>query len=269
MVASPWTGFEPGHIGFCEARLDGWIVEPANAWSSLAYLAVGAYLTARARRRGDAPLLLVGTTAILVGLGSFAFHATATFFGEFADEGSMFLIGALMGTLALRRIFAWSFNQCACSFALMVATSLLVLARAHGSGLVVFALQVVLAASLEIRLWRSASERGDYRALKVTLGLFGGAYIVWWLDFGQMVCNPTNHVFGGHAVWHALTALSLVSYQLFQEQFIGSVRVPTIAVLPALPAPEPSEPDAMPSAVESLRAIRAQVLSAPESSAFR
>lgn len=275
---SPWSGLEPAHIGFCEARLDGWIAEPANAWSSFVYVIVGAWLLARASnagRRDDvrSPLLLVGATAILVGLGSFAFHATASFAGEFADEASMFLISALMLTLALRRLLAWDGRACAWSFALLASSATALLARFHGSGVVVFTLHIAAAIACELALWRRGDGATDFRPLAATLATFGAAYAVWWLDLGKVVCDPANHVFGGHAAWHSLTAATLALYQRFQEQFVTVVPAP-VPALAASPAPAPRAPEPDPGldpialAVESLRSIRVALESQPDSVTF-
>lgn len=273
VIVSPWSGFEQAHIGFCEARLDGWIAEPANAWSSMVYVAVGAYLALRARRFNDGPLVLVGATAVLIGLGSFVFHATGTFVGEFTDEASMFLLAALMATLGGRRVWGWGLAQCTRMLLLLSTASALVLVCAHGSGVTIFALNLMLVAALEIWLWCQPGGRGKYGAFKLTLALFGGAYGVWWLDFGKVLCDPDNHTFGGHALWHSVTALSLVSYQRFQEQFAG---VQGARGEPASPAPAAAassdasrspEKCPLPSLAESVRAIRAA--SSPVSSSFR
>ena len=265
LAASPWSGLEPAHIGFCEARLGGWIAEPANAWSSLAYVAVGAYLLARAQRRSLGPLALVGVTAALVGAGSFAFHATASFLGEYADESSMFLISALMITLACRRLLGWDFAKSVRVYALVVVSAMALLAIAHGSGVVVFTLHIAVAMAIELWLWRIQSSAADYRPLRATLFVFAAAYLAWWLDLGKVVCDPNNHAFGGHAVWHSLTALSLALYQRFQEQFpVAPVPVPVLVPVP-LPEPpltaESPLQEAIEQIVESIRSIRLPVAS--------
>src|SRR4051812_47615397 len=93
----PWDGFASPQIDFCERNLCGWLVEPANAVSSLAFCAVGIYLLKRARKdktRGS--LGLVGLFSILIGVFSFLFHATMTGWGNFLDLTSMCVLGAVM-----------------------------------------------------------------------------------------------------------------------------------------------------------------------------
>jgi hypothetical protein len=69
----PWDSLTPGTVHFCEARLCAWVAEPSNAWSSVAYLLVGAYLALHAARSRDARLWAVVAAEVLIGLGSFAF----------------------------------------------------------------------------------------------------------------------------------------------------------------------------------------------------
>src|SRR5690606_5856714 len=107
----PWSRFDPGTIAFCERRLCAWIVEPSNTWSNLAYIAVGLYLLWICRDRRHEALSAVGVTAVLVGIGSFAFHATGTFIGEVLDVSAMYLISGLFITFNTRRLFAWSERQ--------------------------------------------------------------------------------------------------------------------------------------------------------------
>jgi hypothetical protein len=96
----------------------------------------------RTRRDRRTPLYLVGVTSILVGFGSFLFHMTGTFFGEFADLSAMHLIGALMVTMEARRFVPMSLARLTQSFTgLSIAPMVGVLAF-RKIGIVLFGLQV-------------------------------------------------------------------------------------------------------------------------------
>jgi hypothetical protein len=102
--------------GYCEAvRLGGPIAQPANAWSSLAFLAAGAHMLARAaadvaEAAGGARLemqrhphfgLLNGLAQALSGIGSFLFHASegSTWTTRFAHSLDMFAIYVMLLTV--------------------------------------------------------------------------------------------------------------------------------------------------------------------------
>ena len=234
MNPSPWGGLEHGHIAFCEARLDAWIAEPANAWSSFAYVAVGAYLAMRARRTGQSLGWLASSTSVLLGVGSFAFHATGAFAGQFADESSMFLMSAMMLTLALRRVFGWSTGTSLLAFVTLAASAILVLARTHGAGIWIFAAHILSVVVLEVWLGRTADargERGNYALMRWTILFFAFAFGVWAVDLLRVACDPKNHVFGGHAAWHVLSAIALIAYHRFQA---------SLAIAPRAPSPVPA-----------------------------
>ena len=225
MSLSPWSTFEPANVSFCEPRLDGWIVEPANAWSNVAYIAVAIWLLNRALRDKRQVLLLIGATSFLVGLGSFAFHATGTFIGQYCDEGSMFLISSLMVTLSLRRLRGWSSSTCVRVYVAMSAFSLVLLAVVKTSGILTFMAQIGTTMGLEFYLSILARRRADkvnYRPLWIAFGMYWGASLAWFGDLFRIVCKPESaHVFNGHVVWHVITALCLAVYYRFEEQFTG------------------------------------------------
>lgn len=215
----PWSGYAPGTVRFCEERLCGWIAEPANAWSNVAFLVVGAWLLLRTRRDGRTPLYLVGVTSILVGFGSFLFHMTGTFFGEFIDLSAMYLIGALMVTMEARRFVPMSLARLTqCFTGLSIAPMLGVLAF-RKIGIVLFGLQVTLVYASNI-FWRMRRARVVHRYAYWLGGTFAVALAIWLLDRTGAVCAPENHVFNGHAAWHVLTAVCLYFFYRHQEQFV-------------------------------------------------
>jgi hypothetical protein len=218
-----WSGFGAANISFCEGRLEGPIAEPANAWSSMAYVVVGAWLISRAWGGRRAPLLLAGATSVLIGGGSFALHATATFLGQFLDEASMFLLGALIVTFALRRWLLWNTAQCFVHYLGLALTTVVLLALFRRSGIPIFALEIGAAIGVEAVLWQRAERGVYYGMLRGALLLFGSGFGIWVLDITRVACSTEGaHLLNGHALWHALTAASLAVYCRYQEQFFGS-----------------------------------------------
>ncbi len=225
-ASCPWSEFQPGTIAFCEERLCAWIVEPANAWSNLGYILAGLFILwtnhRAAQNSGSAELgslRIVGIASVLVGLGSFAFHATGTFIGEVLDVSAMYLISGLLVVLNLRRLHGLSASKVARYYWLLVASSSALLILTHHSGIPVFVMQVIWGLYLEWRLWKSPDGSANYRNLTIALALFAAAFGIWILDITGIVCDPANHLLTGHAIWHLLGAAVLVYLYKHHEQF--------------------------------------------------
>ena len=75
----------------CERIRSGWLAQPANAVSSLAYVGVGVWLLWRARADGAhrGALLAAGAAMVGVGLGSFAYHGPQPGWASAAHDASI------------------------------------------------------------------------------------------------------------------------------------------------------------------------------------
>lgn len=189
---------------FCEEYRPGWIKQPANTWSSLAFVAVGVALAFRARagRSGLMALLIV-----LLGPGSMVFHATMAPWSGAADAASMQLFVGFAGLRSLAR-FAPFLDRRFAAVSGVLAACLAVLKAADpwGSNLVFGLLLGVLALA---ETWSAVREpEGDRMWLAAAVVLFGAAFAVWFLsNTGGPLCSPRS-LLQGHAVWHLLCALA-------------------------------------------------------------
>jgi hypothetical protein len=215
----PWSKFEPGTVEFCERRLCAWIVEPSNTWSNLAYIAVGLYLLWICRREWRNALTAVGVTAVLVGIGSFIFHATGTFFGEVLDISAMYLISGLFITFNVKRLYDWNDKKLLQLYVGISLASIALLIATKHSGIPVFVLQVTIAGIMEIQLFRRKTVPTDYRQLIYLIVVFAISFTFWALDIRKRLCNPDNHLLTGHAVWHLSNSLCLLFFYRFHKQF--------------------------------------------------
>jgi hypothetical protein len=86
----------------CERLRSGWLAQPANAVSALAYVAVGVWLLWRSRRAGvrRGPLLAGAVAMVGVGVGSFAYHGPQPGWAPLAHDGSVVWLALVtIGTL--------------------------------------------------------------------------------------------------------------------------------------------------------------------------
>ncbi len=83
----------------CEQISAGWLAQPANAVSSLAFVPAGAWVMSRARalsgwRRGE--MVAVGAALVANGVGSFAYHGPQPGWAPIAHDGPIVAVVALL-----------------------------------------------------------------------------------------------------------------------------------------------------------------------------
>lgn len=219
-MSCPWSFLEPAELKFCEERLCGWVVEPANTWSNIGFIISGVLILLAARQSWRTGSVLTGVTAILCGIGSMLFHATGTRLGEVIDVSAMYLISALFVTLNLQRMRSWAGAKTWLFFGALSAGSVAFMLTSGSNGILLFTSQLVFFGLSEIYMAfhpeRYPAVRKHFYALSLTFGL---SCAVWLLDLHRIVCIPDNHILGGHALWHLLNGLALWFYFRYQETF--------------------------------------------------
>ncbi len=214
----PWSGFTPPNVNWCEEELCAWIVNPADTWSNLAYVALGLWMWRAARRSGRSDLALFGPASVAVGAFSFAYHASYTWALQFFDFVGMFLFCfTVLARNAVRlrwitprselRFFLWGVLGASALvpvlFELGVAIQLTV------------AVCIAVALGQEWVLQRRSPGALLPRAFPIGLALLATAGVCSALDVTRLACDPENHWLQGHAAWHLLTALALFAFFRF------------------------------------------------------
>lgn len=215
VATCPWDGFDAATISFCEARLCGWIVEPANAWTSLSKTLVGLALIPACWRARRPALWAIASTALLQGPLGFSLHATGTFWGEALDVCGMFLISGLLITFALARLRGWGSRRLITTYVALTACSAAALFLFRPSGIWVFSAQLVGWAILEVLHARRTPD-ADRRWLWRMVACFALGFGFWLADKTGLACDPANHLLNGHALWHLATSACLALFFKFE-----------------------------------------------------
>jgi hypothetical protein len=204
----PWSSLAPGTVHFCEERLCAWVVEPSNAWSSMAYVVLGLIMAVSARRDGIVGIT-IAAAQIMIGLGSFFFHGTGTFAGEVVDQIGMFMLSALVLCASLAQARGWSPQRTVSRYVAIVVASTAAIFLVRPLGIPIFAAQLSVGLGWQIALWRRSEGevRSDYRMFFRALGVFLVSFSIWLTDITGLVCDPHNHLVTGHAIWHVLNAI--------------------------------------------------------------
>ena len=241
-LQAPWSMWRPAtcmpDACFCEAIGAGFIRQAIDTWSNLAFVLVGLLILEDVLRSSSTRSSLLAQrhvygfvyvfAVILIGLGSWFYHASLTFVGQWFDVMGMYLLGTFMVLYNIARLsvsprvthphasrqgigmprprmmrgrtFALSYVL----FNLALAISLIVvpeLRRYLFGGLLV----VTIALEVVIRRRSVTQIRAGYFIAALLIYLL--AQFIWTLDLNHIVCDP-HGLLHGHAVWHALTALS-------------------------------------------------------------
>lgn len=218
MLDCPWSGWakQPTQF-FCENPVCEWVESPSNAYSSVAYVLVGLYIIFHSRRAGTWHLAGIGASAILVAGGSFFFHASTTIVGGYIDFGSMYLFSSwalvsvarrALNTLELpdgqRRDLSMATGRIIFWAGVVLSVGAMVALGGHGSE--IFVVHITLICGLELWVARRQAVRPPYRFLVWLVAMFGASQAAWWLDFARVGCDPEDHVWQAHAMWHVLSA---------------------------------------------------------------
>jgi hypothetical protein len=168
---------------FCEAIRQGTIgqatiAQPANFWSSFAFVLVGLLVWERR---------LFAATLVVVGAGSAYYHARLTLPGQVADVAGMYGIATAAILYGLRRTRPVAPGYFAAANAVLIGVQV----AFPGARRYVFA--GLLAGVLMAQRWSVWIKRA--------LVVFAIGFVFWAVDITRAACAPDSPV-QGHAVWH-------------------------------------------------------------------
>jgi len=218
-------------IVFCEANLNSYIAQPANAWSNLFIIFIGIYILWKSRDLKNPLLKLLGPITILIGIFSFIYHATSTFAGQFLDLGSMYFFSSLLVILNVHRLNTRFFTPrklyiifLLLSSASLWATFFIRTINGINIGIPIFAIQLLTVLLLEWELHSRSTHPYKIYNLLMALVVFLFAFTIWTLDFlrMRMVCNlKFLHIINGHSMWHILCGVALLFIFFFYADLKG------------------------------------------------
>jgi hypothetical protein len=210
-IAQAWGSWRPATClpddCFCEGLREGLVRQPANTWSSLAFVLAALWMAVRIRREGGMRTTLSAPNAWLfvasvsmVGLGSAFYHASLTFMGQVLDVSGMYLVATFILFHRLGPRWGISPLGTVVGFALVNAALMAAQVTTPSLRRVVFGVLLVGALALE---WRSSGEGRKW--LETGAGLMALAFLIWIVDRERLLCAPDSPL-QGHAVWHLLSA---------------------------------------------------------------
>lgn len=216
-----WNDMKPATMSFCENLVcDSWLIQPSNAISSLSFVVIGLCLLAIIKKENEKGIFyLFPISAILVGITSFLYHASWTFFFQVFDVSSMFMLSCLLLSFNLWRLGVLRFKSLISFYIISVILSSTSMVLIQGqSGEIIFSIQVVLLLALEFFMYLK-KHKIDYQYFYYSIFTFLVAFVIWTLDAKKILCWEDNHLFQGHSIWHLLNAICFYFLYRFYRQF--------------------------------------------------
>ncbi|MDV3220973.1 ceramidase domain-containing protein [Intrasporangium sp.] len=237
-AALGWLGPDTGRgDGFCEAATSGWIRQPANTWSNLAFVVAGLAVARRAGTREGRlwPHPSLATTLsvviVLLGPGSMAMHATQSSLGGRLDLLSMYLLAAFAAAYAWMRVLRRGLGFfLGAGLAVVITCELVENAEwrvpvvMSGANLA-FGVALLLAMLGELVLLRRRGLRRELRWGVAAVAALVLAFTVWTAaKTGAPLCRPDS-IAQGHAAWHVLDALAAwFLYRFYASERLAAYR---------------------------------------------
>jgi hypothetical protein len=193
-------------IQFAENNLAGCIAQPANTYSNLAFIIVGIWCWVLLSKTKFKDLYLFPISFILIGLTSGFYHASATFFGQFLDFFSIYILGSDLIYLAAQNLV---YNKTILGIWLCVFTIILGFILWFAP---IFRIPIAFAELFALIYLerKNLGKATDAKPFKIALLIFILSFAIWNLDlYSVWDIESLNHIINGHAIWHILNSFSL------------------------------------------------------------
>lgn len=224
----PWSRFKlatcmPDHC-FCETiHYGAWIRQPINTWSNLAFVLVAFYiisLIGKGQQQAGKNILIqskvhqwvYAISCLLVGLGSFYYHASFTFHGQWLDVMGMYLAITFFVLYNFQRIYQFKTHSFVLGYIAVNAVLGYLLYAVPELRRYMFGLFVVLLLVVALITQAKLKTKINRNYLFKAVGAFAAGMSIWILDLKKILCFPDSW-FQGHALWHFFTALA--SYYIY------------------------------------------------------
>lgn len=209
---------------WCEAARHGhWILEPINTWTNLAFIFAGIYIFwVRHQKSSNNHLTqttffssVYASALVILGAGSFFFHMSQTFWGQWFDVVGMYLVALYFIFYNFHRLEIINRSKFLIFYLLSVSILGYVIYVAPATRRYLFGIVAVLALIQTIITQKKLGNLVKSKLLYSALGIFAIGQTTWILDKNGTWCNPYASYMNGHGVWHICCGLTTVFVYLY------------------------------------------------------
>jgi hypothetical protein len=201
---------------FCEKIYFNQTAQPVNSFTNIFYLYAGMMILF-SLKKWDLFSIVYAYIVILLGIGSYFYHASMTFFGMYLDVFFMYvyilflIIFLLYKTRILKKYPAiWIYS-------ILLIFSGIFLYQSPLLRRFLFGFYVILTIFVFFKVKNQISLKPKY--FYIALLLFTISYGIWLLDYYKILCNPESLI-QGHGIWHTIDSFVIYYlYLFFKENF--------------------------------------------------
>lgn len=233
---STWKGATCLPDCWCEAaRIGSWILEPVNTWTNLAFVFAGLYFLFKSNKlkTNEGPLsstkafpLIYGFACIFVGLGSFFYHASQTFVGQWFDVFGMYLVAVFYIFYNLYRLKKINIKKFYIGYWLSCIILGVVIIYFPLTRRWLFGICIAIALFQSIYINKKTKPDINVNYLWLSVASYAIAQGFWILDKERIWCDPYGWI-NGHGIWHLMCAVAAVFIYLYfqSEKFVKTQSV--------------------------------------------
>lgn len=208
-VICPWSQYPPGNFPLCEEKLCEWIKQPLNTYTNIAFLIFATYLIYLFYKKQSAHGLGFALCAIFIGAASFMAHASGTKFFGVLDFAAIFTAFSLYAAKNMIYTKTVQTKNVLIVFLVFFIPATVILFSFTFLREIIFATFVIGLLISENRILKAQGKPFLTSSNKKLLTVFGIAVVCLGLDAGKIICDPQNHWFQMHAIWHICNAASI------------------------------------------------------------
>jgi hypothetical protein len=197
----------------CEHIGSGFLAQPMNAISSLAFVLIGFAIWLSANRNEGQERVsrwVFGGLLVATGIGSVLFHGPQGPASHFLHDATFLVALVTLVVLNLAGVFGWDSQRKWMILAVSSGVSVVILLVWPTSTNIIAGVAVLALVGVDISIHRSSSvHQRWWIASIVTMGFAVAVFVLG--RTGGPLCDSES-IFQGHALWHILSAIALWAY---------------------------------------------------------
>jgi hypothetical protein len=224
----PWYDatekFGAPNIKWCEETLCQWVSEPANTWSNLVFIVLAIIMWRQAKNHPNKAYQWFPIAMFVMGGFSFIYHMSNFYLTQILDFIGMYVFVFWIAIYNMVRLGWIKSSKMAITLLTLTVFWTVVLHIMYLTNIkfqMIVAIASVFIGITEAILYKQNKRPQSYKffGLGVLFIVLAQSASLADLNRLEFICDPHNHFFQGHALWHVLSAFGTYFAFIYYQQF--------------------------------------------------